>query len=637
MENMYRAYTLGSLTLDNRFVFPPIKLAYGNPDGTVSDRQLLFYERVARNGPGLIILEPVAVTAEGKEHPKQLCVHLPGSENQLKKIVDVIHEQGRAVCVHLNHAGAAANPMATKTKPRAPSPITCPASEQEAQALNEDEIQAILQGYKSAAEKALTAGFDCIEIQAGHGYLLSQFLNPKINVRDDRYGKNRELFPSEVISLVTGVAGPTPVILRISGNEMSPDFGLDRELLVPILKAAEKAGICAVHVGMGNACFSPPWYFHHASLPEKPQFEALGWVREHTSLPLIAAGRMGRKEKIREILNQGLADLFALGRPLIADPDLLEKWRTGESSKPLLACGYCLQGCLHRVKSGEGLGCNINPEVGQPSLGKTANPLKVLVAGGGPAGMSAAMYLNRRGHKVTLVEKEDLLGGQFRLAWQAPGKEKMKDSLDSLVQAVKAENVSLIMGESVDEALVKRIRPDLLVWAIGARQNIPQIPGLENQYTLTSIELFSETKEIRGPRVLVIGAGRVGLEIAEKLGGLGYEVVATKRTDPIGSMMEMVTKKLTLKRIGNMEKVALMPHTTVKAFLKDRVEIEQDGVAMSLEPFNSVILASGMLPAVGPGEEIPDLVDRVETIGDAAQVMDIFSAVRSGYELARRY
>jgi 2,4-dienoyl-CoA reductase-like NADH-dependent reductase (Old Yellow Enzyme family) len=188
MKRMFEGINLNGVHLPNRFIFPPIKLSYGNPDGTVTDRQLTFYRQVAQEGPGLVILEPVSVTPEGKEHPKQLCVHLTESETGLKKIADVIHGQGRLACLHLNHAGAAANPMATKIVPRAPSVITCPASGQESQALKEEEIEVILEGYCSAAEKAVRAGFDAIEIQAGHGYLVSQFLNSKINKRTDKYG-----------------------------------------------------------------------------------------------------------------------------------------------------------------------------------------------------------------------------------------------------------------------------------------------------------------------------------------------------------------------------------------------------------------------------------------------------------------
>jgi pyruvate/2-oxoglutarate dehydrogenase complex dihydrolipoamide dehydrogenase (E3) component len=175
------------------------------------------------------------------------------------------------------------------------------------------------------------------------------------------------------------------------------------------------------------------------------------------------------------------------------------------------------------------------------------------------------------------------------------------------------------------------------VWATGAVQNIPAIEGLEDQYRMTSIEYFAGIKDVRGPRVLVIGAGRTGLEIAEKLGAAGFEVVATKRTDPIGSMMEVITKNLMLMRLGKLSNVTLMPHTTVKRFRAEGVDVVQDDQSKVLEPFQTVILASGMRSAPGPDEAIRQSVPAVETIGDAAEVMDIYAAVHAGYDTALKY
>jgi NADPH-dependent 2,4-dienoyl-CoA reductase/sulfur reductase-like enzyme len=262
--------------------------------------------------------------------------------------------------------------------------------------------------------------------------------------------------------------------------------------------------------------------------------------------------------------------------------------------------------------------------------------LKVLIAGGGPAGISAALYLSKRGHRVTVAEKADRLGGQFALAWQAPGKETMKQGLDGLANGVRASGATILLNREASAGLIEAEKPDLLVWATGAVQNVPDIEGLSDQYIMTSIEYFQGARPVKGPRVLIIGTGRTGVEIAEKLGKVGYEVVATKRTDPIGSMMEMITKKLALMRIGSMEKVTLMPHTAVKAFKPDRVEIEKDGERLSLAPFQTVILSSGMLPAPGPDAAIAKKVSNIEIIGDAREVQDIYSAVHAGYDLALR-
>jgi NADPH-dependent 2,4-dienoyl-CoA reductase/sulfur reductase-like enzyme len=213
----------------------------------------------------------------------------------------------------------------------------------------------------------------------------------------------------------------------------------------------------------------------------------------------------------------------------------------------------------------------------------------------------------------------------------------MKEGFESIKRSVKSSETSILMNRAVDTALIKEIQPDLLVWATGAVQNIPKIKGLDHQHVITCIDYFRGEKKVKGPRVLVIGVGQVGVEITEKLGKEGFEVVAVEIIDQLGGAMEMITKKLALMRIEQLEKVTLTPQTTVKEFKADRVEVEKDGEILSLEPFQSVILASGMLSAPEPDDGIKKLIANIEIIGDARNVQDTFTAVHAGYELACKY
>ncbi len=636
MDQLFSPFKIGKLELENRFVFPPIKTALGNPQGQVTERHLRFYGRISKDGPGLIIFEPVAVTALGREHPKQLQIAQDNSVMELQKIVEVVHNNGRKACLHLNHAGGAANPKVIGGVPKSASVFTCPTSGAEVASLNYDEIKEIIDGFGKASDRALKAGFDAIELQAGHGYLLAQFLNPEINKREDEFGSDRTRLLKQIIDKVVEGSSGLPLILRVSGEEMAPAKNLPAADIDKAIDIAVESGFSAIHVGMGSSCFSPPWYFHHMSLPAKPQEEALKRIKSSQKVPIIAAGRMGSLERCQRVFNQGTADMIALGRPLIADPYLIAKWG-GKIKEAPQHCGYCLQGCLVHVKEGSGIGCNFNPEVANPDIGKSEPPLSVLVAGGGPAGVSAAFYLSKRGHKVTLAEESEELGGMANLAPLAPGKENMAIPLQDFLAKNSSNGLKVMPGQKVDLDLVKDLKPDLLVWATGASPKMPSYPGMDKVHLMSCVHAFSNGNDIKGNRILIIGAGRNGLELAERLGKQGYQVVTTKRTDTLGSYMEAISKKLCLSRISKMPNVSLLPLTTVIEFTEEGVWIKREEQEQMLEKFDTVIVCAGMEPLCPLPQEIKDNVKNVETIGDAMETADIYSAVHAGYDCALKY
>ncbi|SDZ97470.1 2,4-dienoyl-CoA reductase [Desulfuromusa kysingii] len=620
------AFELGQLKLKNRFIMAPVKSAYGNLKGEVTPRHLIYYDNLSKGGVAMIILEPVAVSKSGKEHPKQLTVHLPESQKNLEKIVTVLHQNDTLACLNINHAGRAANPKATGMAAEAPSAVPCPATGQTPEILQKAEIKGILSGYRRAIRTAIAAGFDAIEIQAGHGYLIQQFLSPRTNRREDIYGRDKSLFMKEVFDIVREERQQLTVLVRISGSEFV-DGGFGPADNGIILKLAQEYGFDAIHCGFGNACDTPPWYYNHMALPEQKQQEVVQAIRKQTTLPLIVAGRMGDINKLETYERENLADCIALGRPLIADPNFVNKI-LHQQTDDITSCGYCLQGCLANVKNGSGIGCIVNPRIDKQPL-QTKDPKTVAVIGGGPAGMAAATQLAMMGHQATLYEKHPTLGGQFELAYKAPHKESMLRPLHSLIQQTEKQAVNILLGTTATAASVENF--DCCIVATGARQMIPEITGLDDQYSMTSLEFFAKTKPVQGKRILIIGAGMVGIEAAEMLADEGYDVVITKRTDTVGNDMEMITKKMLLKRLEQKKNLLISVNTTVLEFTKQQVKYKHHRKEGEWAPFDTVIIAAGMCPEDDLYAQLQATGKSVQLIGDAATPADIYAATQMGY------
>jgi 2,4-dienoyl-CoA reductase-like NADH-dependent reductase (Old Yellow Enzyme family)/NADPH-dependent 2,4-dienoyl-CoA reductase/sulfur reductase-like enzyme len=627
MTILLNPWKLDSLLLRNRIWMAPVKTAFGTPEGRVTDRHLHFYRRVARGGAGLLLIEPVPVRWEGREHPKQLAVTLADSSLELAKIVKVIHGGGAKAGLNLNHAGRAANPKASGMDPLAPSACACPAKGTRARGLSPEEIEDIIAAFGRAAAVAEAAGFDCVEIQAGHGYLLQQFLDPEVNHRADDYGRDLLLFARRVLETVRS-ACHLPLSLRVTLRNQADV--LERERLGALLGLAAASGFVSVHVGMGDACTNPPWYYHHGALPEAPQEEILRIIRDLTQLPLVAAGRMGDLDRATRILDEGLADAIALGRPLVADPGLPAKWQAG-AFDAVVACGSCLQGCLAKVARGEGLSCIVNPSVGKPPIAPSKIRRRVLVAGAGPAGLSAALALWDRGHGVIVAEAGDEPGGTFRAAPLSPGKESMARPLRGLLKAVERAGIPVLTNQAVNEEYLRKIRPEVLIWAVGAEAIHPPIEGLDTVPSLTSKEYYLEGRELPGRRIMILGGGLVGVEAAEKLALEGREVVVVEKLPQLGGTMEGVGKALLFKRLAALPNVTLLPSTTVRRIGEDALELETPDGAKSLPPVDAVLLAAGLRPEPAP-EVFRDLVQEVHVVGDAKRPRDVESAVQEGYE-----
>ncbi|MGD8922484.1 MAG: NAD(P)/FAD-dependent oxidoreductase [Candidatus Zixiibacteriota bacterium] len=631
--NTFTTLRIGSVEFPNRLLMAPVKTAFGTPDGKVTYRHEAYYRRRAEGGVGAIIVEPCYIDPLGKEHPKQLGISSYDQLEGLKRLVEAIHEGGALAVAHLNHAGRAANPKATGIAPEAPSAVSCPTTGATPVEMTRDRIKRVALEFAGAARRAVEAGFDAIEVQFGLGYLIAQFLSARTNLRIDPYGGNAEhryRFAAEVMSgVIAEVDDHLPVIARISASEQTPE-GMDIADAIILTGFLREHGVAALHVVSGSACDSPPWYYQHMRLPLGKNLEWAEMIKEKTDLPVIVAGRLGNPRDIRNALDNHIVDAVALGRPLVADPDLPRKMNEGRD-EAVIQCGACLQGCLARVKSGAGLGCVINPEVGLETdqIRKPSKAKKVVVVGGGPAGMQAALSADRLGHKVILFEKNDL-GGQFNLSWLPPGKAMMKRPLDSIIHLVKQSNIDIRSGTEADVESIIAENPDQVIIATGATPILPSIPGARG--LLTGEDVLTETRTV-GRRALIIGGGMVGLETAEFLVRKGHEVTVVELLDEVARDMLPITRKLTLQYLTE-SGVKILRSTEVTRIDKRRVFGLTDGAEKSLGEFDSVIVAVGTRSV----NELEVLIRKhgidVTVVGDARAPRQIMDAVREGFEAA---
>ncbi len=628
MPGMFDEIILGSLKLKNRFISAPVKTAYGNPNGEVTELHLKFYERLAKGGMSLIITEPVAVLKSGREHPKQLCIDEDRCIGELKKITDVIHKNGSLACLNINHAGRAANPKASGQQPLAPSSVMCPSTKQTPKELTKEQIDQIIKAFGEATLRAKEAGFDAVELQAGMGYIIAQFLKERTNKRTDEYGQDKLLFARRVFEEVFSKAKETPIIVRIAGNEFV-EGGIKPEDNKPILDLAKEFGAVAIHVGLGNACDTPPWYYSATFTPVDKQIETFKAIRKLTDLPIIVDGRMANEEKINKALNEGWADIIGLGKSIAADQAFVRKLQEGKRDE-IYYCGGCLQGCLLKVKAGVGLGCIINPFVNRDEFTKSDKKLKFVVVGGGPAGMAAATYASMRGHKAVLFERKRL-GGQFNMAVMPPFKESMRRPLDTMIKHLEVYGVD-VRYEEANLEKIKAENPDVVVIATGANSVVPNIEGIDKENVLDAFSYYETEKQIKGKRALVLGVGLIGRETMEDLLiNKGFEEVVGV------DILEELPEDFTLARLKNNPKAKILTGARLERFTSEGAIIKKDGKEENLGTFDLIVTSIGTKPNRSLFEQIKDKFENVEIIGDANKVSDIYDATHQAYDLVARY
>jgi 2,4-dienoyl-CoA reductase-like NADH-dependent reductase (Old Yellow Enzyme family)/thioredoxin reductase len=611
----------------NRFIFAPIKTGYSAGDGKVTDRHLRFYEPRAAHVGG-VIPEPFYLDPALREIPTQMGIDdddkLPG----LSRLVATIHGRGAAAIAHLNHPGRMANPALPGNVFVSSTDRPCEAGGATPARMDAPALDAARELFVDAARRARQAGFDALELQLGHGYLLAQFLSPLVNDRDDEYGgdlEGRSRWPLSVVDAVRE-AVDMPLFVRVSGAEMAPG-GIVLEETVALARSLKQRDVEAVHVSAGTVCSTPPWYFQHMFVPEGRTWDMAEKVRDEAGVTVVVVGRINDVDRAQKLRERFDGHYLAAGRALVADPDFVGKV-LGEVAGPVRPCLACAEGCLGGVKGGRGLECLVNPLVGREELACAPAPVPrdLAVVGGGLAGMQAALTARERGHAVHLFEKDEL-GGQFNLAPLTPHKRSMGALVPYMVRSLDERGVHV---ESRAAGAAELRRFDGVVVATGSRPRVPDIPGLDEWRWA---DILADEELPSGKHVMIVGGGLIGVDVATALIPRDNRITIVKRTTDFGEDMEMIAKKLSLAMMTK-SGTAFSDHTAIERIEGRTVHAKREGEPVVFEDVDLVVVTTGMQSVDALAGELAGEVP-LWVVGDARQVGNAQDAITDAFLTTR--
>jgi 2,4-dienoyl-CoA reductase-like NADH-dependent reductase (Old Yellow Enzyme family)/thioredoxin reductase len=634
LQRLFTPIKVGKLELKNRIIMPPMieRLAtHGAPNDAVKD----FYAARARGGVALIVLTPGIVDIS-MASPIQLGIYDDSFIRGFKQFTDLIHSCGGRMGIQLMHLGRQGGEI-KRYKPVAASPIPLTPKDEVPRELTIGEVEGLVEKFAEAARRARDAGFDMVELHGCHGYLLSGFLSPLTNRRGDRYGgsvANRARFVMEIVSLIKERAGKDyPVSVRMNGSDYMPG-GVTVDMARQTAKLLEEAGADMVGVS-GGAYGSYPVIVPPYDQPRGCNVPLAAAIKEVVKVPVAVAGRLDDPLVADEVLVTGKADVIAVARGLLADPELPNKALRGDFKgiRRCIACNVCIDGDPTPVSP---ITCTVNAEAGREremAMAPATHQKSVMVIGGGLAGLEAARVAAARGHKVTLYEENADLGGQWLLASKPPHKQDHILVLGYMVGELDKLGVDRKRGVKVTAAMVEETRPDVVLVATGAKPLVPPIPGVEREEVVTAWDVLGGRGV--GQRVLLVGGGLTGLETAEFLAEQGKEVVVVEMLKRVGADMGGTvrwhlmnrTKKLTIKTFVS---------TQIKEIrAKGVVVVSRNGAEETWDAFDAIVLACGVRSKDELSKQIQGKVREVYVIGDAARARRGLEAIRSGSEIGR--
>ena len=627
---------IANMELRNRMIMPPMVTNFAYEDGSVTDTFRAYHEARAKGGVGLIIVEASNVHPLGKGFPNEIAIFSDRFVPGLRSLTDAVHAHGAKIAIQLFHAGRQTTSRVTGHPPLAPSPITDPVTGELPRELTKEEIAGLVKDFGKAATRAKAAGFDAVEIHCAHGYLLCEFLSPHTNRRTDEYGgtlDNRMRFPLEILRAVRQGVGPDyPVLARISADEKMPG-GITLEEGKTIAKRFEQEGIDAIHVSAG-LYETANWVIQPLSRPRGCLVDLAEEVKSVVSIPVITVGRINDPELAESILAEGKADLIAFGRALLADEDLPKKVTEGRVHE-IRRCIACCQACIDELFAEHRIGCAINARSGYERefpMTKAPTSRKVLVVGGGPAGMEAARVATLRGHKVTLWEKTNALGGQLPLAAASPYKGEIGTLNDFLKTEMQRLGIKVHLDKEATVDAIRAEKPDAVVIATGARPSDIQVPGGDHRNVIQSWDVLTGSAHV-GKKVAVIGGGLVGCETAEFLAEKGHEVTILEMLPNIGADIGPLVGPLLFERLNNY-KVKIITGAKLTGIGEGNITYEKDGKTETLGDFDSVVAAVGSTPEDSLANQLEGSGINYYVIGDASKPRRITHAVYEAMKVA---
>jgi 2,4-dienoyl-CoA reductase-like NADH-dependent reductase (Old Yellow Enzyme family)/thioredoxin reductase len=641
-QRLFSPFRLGRLELRNRIVMSPMGTNLPGRQGEVTDRLIDYYAARAAGGPGLIVVEGTAVHPSGRAYPLMLDLSRDDLIDGFAKLAAAIHQQGAAVILQMFHGGRNTDLRVSGRPPLGPSAVRGPVGRITPVEMTLDQIELMVEAFGRAADRAVEAGFDGVEIHGAHEYLVHQFISPYCNQRTDAYGgspEKRMRFPLEIVRRIKHDFQDKILSFRFNANDYVSG-GLGPEDTPALAKLLAEAGVDVLNVTGG--VFETP----HLLIPPLPvahgtHLPLARAVKEAVNVPVIGVGRITTPAQAELALKRGQADLIACGRALLADADwpakaLVSDWRA------IRTCIGCNQGCIDNFFAERPVTCLYNPQAGHESqlaVRRTKNPKKVVVVGAGPAGLEAARVLDLMGHQVILFEADQKIGGQVNLAGRPPDKDEFFGVIRFYQEALNRSRIDLRLGVAADAGMILGENPEAIVIATGAVPLVPDLPGMDNPSVVTAHDVLADRAEV-GDKVVILGGGNIGLETAHLLLHQGHRVTVIEMGQQIGLDLGPARRFLLMRRLREL-KLRRLIRCKVRRIHSDRISYileERDGQRYhrELTGVDTIVNAMGVRSRDDLALKLEGRHDHVFLVGDALNPGKILHATSEGARAAHQ-